>query len=175
MMGMTTRVKIMLVVIITAMALFAGPACPCSRTGKFLSLHYGSVKEKWMVEAAKRVDMMLFSANVQVTVRRIRRQLSSCRTLTRRVLLRKWEKSFCRRSRVRFSSTIDHVVTIGCRTNEPNAYQDFFHGMIDEVRVSSIARPAAEIQESTQSGFISVTPRGRFVATWGEVKRRTEL
>jgi len=39
-----------------------------ARTGKFLSLHYGSVKPEWMVEAAECVDMMLFSANVQVIV-----------------------------------------------------------------------------------------------------------
>lgn len=72
-------------------------------------------------------------------------------------------------------ASIDHVITIGCRTNEPNTYQDFFHGMIDEVRVSSIPRSAAEIQESFQNGFLSVMPQGKLAATWGEVKRRTEL
>ena len=72
-------------------------------------------------------------------------------------------------------ASIDHVLTIGCRTNEPNTYQDFFHGMIDEVRVSNIARSAAEIRESFQNGFLSVAPQGKLAATWGEVKRRTEL
>lgn len=44
------------------------------RTGKFLSLHYGRVETALMVEAAQRVDMMLFSTNVQVTVPRAVRE-----------------------------------------------------------------------------------------------------
>lgn len=44
------------------------------RTGKFLSLHYGRVETEWMVEAAKRVDMMLFSASIQLTVPRAVRE-----------------------------------------------------------------------------------------------------
>lgn len=46
------------------------------------------------------------------------------------------------------SASIDHVITIGCRTNDPTwkKYQDFFHGIIDEVRISSIARSGEEIR-----------------------------
>jgi hypothetical protein len=72
-------------------------------------------------------------------------------------------------------ASVDHVITIGCRTNQPNTYQDFFHGMIDEMRISSIARSAAEIQESFQNGFLFVKPQDKLAATWGAVKRRTEL
>ncbi|MBM4047948.1 MAG: hypothetical protein FJ279_22840, partial [Planctomycetes bacterium] len=46
----------------------ASPRAPSPRTAKFLSLHFGRVETEWMVEAAKQVDMMLFSANIQVTV-----------------------------------------------------------------------------------------------------------
>lgn len=50
--------------------------------------------------------------------------------------------------------SIDHIITIGCRTNDPTwkKYQDFFHGIIDEVRISNIARSKDEIQESFQRG-----------------------
>ncbi|MBM4044362.1 MAG: hypothetical protein FJ279_04545 [Planctomycetes bacterium] len=41
----------------------SSPRATSSRTGKFLSLHFGRVETEWMVEAAKQVDMMLFSAN----------------------------------------------------------------------------------------------------------------
>ncbi len=67
-------------------------------------------------------------------------------------------------------ASIDHVLTIGCRTNEPNTYQDFFHGMIDEVRVSSVARSQAEIRKSLQDGFSAVTPQSKLATMWGAVK-----
>ena len=49
-------------------------------------------------------------------------------------------------------ASIDHIITIGCRTNDPTwkKYQDFFHGIIDEVRISNIARSGEEIQKSHQ-------------------------
>lgn len=69
-------------------------------------------------------------------------------------------------------ASIDHIVTIGCRTNEPNVYQDFFHGTIDEVRISNTARSENEIQTSFQSGFLSVTLQSKLATAWGEMKRR---
>ncbi|MBD3181243.1 hypothetical protein GF312_03055 [Candidatus Poribacteria bacterium] len=48
------------------------------------------------------------------------------------------------------SDSIDHIITIGCRTNDPTwkKYQDYFHGVIDEIRLSNIARSSEEIQGS---------------------------
>jgi len=66
---------------------------------------------------------------------------------------------------------IDHIVTIGCRTNEPNVYQDYFHGAVDEVRISNVARSEAEIRGSFQSGFLAVTPGCRLASTWGWLKQ----
>lgn len=71
-------------------------------------------------------------------------------------------------------ASIGHALTIGCRTNEPNVYQDFFHGLIDEVRVSNVARSQAEIQESFRNGFLAVTLHGRLAATWGWLKQASK-
>ncbi len=45
-----------------------------TRTGRFLSLHYGKVDSKWIIEAARKVDIMILSANIQTKAPQILRK-----------------------------------------------------------------------------------------------------
>jgi len=50
--------------------------------------------------------------------------------------------------------------------------QRYYQGIIDEVRVSNIARTPAEIKESFQNGLtMSVDFKGKVAITWGKLKR----
>ena len=68
-------------------------------------------------------------------------------------------------------ASIDHVITIGCRTNSPDVYQDFFHGRIDEVRISDVARDENEIRDAFENGFLAVTPQEKLTVTWATIKQ----
>jgi hypothetical protein len=52
------------------------------------------------------------------------------------------------------------------------ANQRYYKGIIDEVRVSDIARTPAEIKESFQNGLLmAVDFSGKLAITWGQIKR----
>lgn len=64
----------------------------------------------------------------------------------------------------------DNVVWLG---RGANPYLD---GMLDEVRISNIARPEEEIQELMEKGIdkvLSVSPRDKLATTWGTLKWRS--
>jgi len=52
--------------------------------------------------------------------------------------------------------------------------EDFLDGIVDEVRISSITRPAEEIGTAMKGlgAFRAVRPSGKLTATWGTVKKR---
>jgi hypothetical protein len=47
----------------------------------------------------------------------------------------------------------------------------YFQGVIDEVRVSDVARTKDEIRESIEKGFEAVEASGKLAITWGRMKR----
>ena len=50
--------------------------------------------------------------------------------------------------------------------------QRYYKGIIDEVRISNIARTPDEIKESFQNGLgMAVNLRGKLTITWGQIKR----
>jgi len=52
------------------------------------------------------------------------------------------------------------------------ANQRYYKGIIDEVRVSNIARPANEIKDAFLHGYIlRVEPAGKLAKTWGVIKQ----
>ena len=67
-------------------------------------------------------------------------------------------------------ANINHIITIGCRTNSPNRYQDFFHGKIDEVRVSNSPRDENEIMDAFKNGFLPVSPQEKMTTVWAKIK-----
>jgi hypothetical protein len=49
--------------------------------------------------------------------------------------------------------------------------QRYYKGIIDEVRISNIARTPAEIKESFDNGLgMAVNVRGKLTITWGQIK-----
>ena len=66
-------------------------------------------------------------------------------------------------------ANINHPITIGCRTNSPNTYQDFFHGKIDEVRISNLPRGENEIMNAFKKGF-PVSPQEKMTTVWAKIK-----
>ena len=48
--------------------------------------------------------------------------------------------------------SISHSLTMGLRTNSPNVYQDYFNGIIDEVRIYNRALTTEEIKEHYEQG-----------------------
>ena len=53
-----------------------------------------------------------------------------------------------------------------------DANQRYYKGIIDEVRISDIARTPAEIKESFENGLVmAVNFSGKLSITWGRIKR----
>jgi len=65
-------------------------------------------------------------------------------------------------------------IGIGCEVRIPErgeANQRYFKGVIDEIRVSNVARTASEIKESFTNGVqTSVESRSKLAAMWGGIK-----
>ncbi|MDE0019646.1 MAG: LamG domain-containing protein [Candidatus Poribacteria bacterium] len=69
-----------------------------------------------------------------------------------------------------FSGTNDFDLRIGCAAGSPR--YTFRNGSIDEVGVWRRALTQAEIQEAMKD-FLSVSPKNKVAATWGDIKRGT--
>lgn len=72
--------------------------------------------------------------------------------------------------RVRFNGGNDKDLRIGCVENKPE--YTFENGSIDEVAIWSRALSETEIRTAMRRPLLSVSPKDKVAATWGDIKRK---